>query len=229
METTVTNDVVLATDILALLPPVAKWSGIGFQHLIESGLLSDLFEVMRKNKVDAHNLLQKGMLGISKDRGTVTLMQLKRLLDVAPIRNFANLDDFIAFFKVWSDSSLWWDTNTVSWQLRDTWRDKMGLDRLNPIAKNEAHGIELVYCRKRNYRDWDSVPEGYRYATVEEVNKVSRDTRKDGTIHYIVVFCGPQEGDPRWIFYSGGGAYFDYLPKDDGTHEEGSYIALVKI
>lgn len=228
METTIANDVVLATDILPLLPPIAKWSGQGFQHLIESGLLSDLFEVMRKNKVDAHQLLQKGMLGISKDRGTVTLMQMKRLLDVAPIRNSASLDNFIAFFKVWSDSSIWWDSNTLSWQLRDMWRDMMCLDRLNPIAKNEALGIELVYCRRRNYRDWYSVPEGYRYATVEEVDGASRDMKKDGKVHWIAVFCGPQDGDPSWIFYSGG-VYFEYLPNDDGIAEEGSYVALVKL
>lgn len=66
----------------------------------------------------------------SRDRGSVTLPQFKRFLDVVP-KTKTGFDRFIEVFKDWGHTAGWLDTNVISFEIRNKWRlDVMGLKPL---------------------------------------------------------------------------------------------------
>ena len=94
-------------------------------------------EIFRFNKTS-------GRCQESAVSGGVTVAQLKRLLDEIPTGTHGQIAKFIRFFKPWCFIAGWWDTNIMAWDVRDEWRENMGIARLNPILKNGYQSIHTT-------------------------------------------------------------------------------------
>ncbi|MCF7844174.1 hypothetical protein K9M47_04805 [Candidatus Gracilibacteria bacterium] len=172
-----TQEVVIARDIFTLVAALSYWSSEGMQNFIESGILHDVVRALKSDdsdiKLAPFVVGSIGSVGFSKEAGNLTMKQLRKLLDIIPLEDVVIWDSLITLFQQWSQTSSWWDNNKPSWQDRDDWREGVGMERINPILKNnDADNPVAVTFRKIGNEDvWKSPPDGYRYATVEEIKR----------------------------------------------------------
>ncbi len=222
-------------EVVYFFPHLNQWSTKGLQAFIESGLLTDLIEVAKKGVFLSNSLYkhheEAGMLLESNVIGRVTLAQFKRLLDAVPMETRKQLMVFIRVFKEWSFTACWWNNNTMAWDVRDVWREKMGLDRLNPVLKNLESGIEVTF-KKLGKQDIKNYPlQGYRYATLEEASQVGVPEEK--RLHALVCCVygwflfgvGVVDEYARSVFSDGFVANYN---RAVNQHAQ-AYVALVKL
>lgn len=208
METGNKSDL-LAGDIVLLLPSLAQWSNKGFQHFIESGCLSDVIEAVKSKKCSILKVRERGMVGLapSFERGTVKLTQLKRLLDVVSSLKPEEFDSFVRAFKIWSIAAPLFDTNFVSWELRDDWRQEMGLRRISPVY---IVGLNrFVFKRTGHCGVWGKhPPEGYRYATYFEIGEAHIKKLESESSLSVIFFKDGHWCRPRSSTFSSVEFYF---------------------
>ena len=181
--------------------------------MIESGVFSDVVEASKKvddtlskTLIDEIFRFHKtaGRCQESAVSGGVTVAQLKRLLDEIPTGTHGQIAKFIRFFKPWCFIAGWWDTNIMAWDVRDEWRENMGIARLNPILKNSESSTQVIF-RKLGKQDVNNYPpQGYRYATPEEASQ--KEVSEEGWL-YALVFS-----EQGWFL--GGGAVVDTYAED---------------
>jgi hypothetical protein len=105
-----------------------------------------------------------------RNLGSVTVPQVYKLLTLAPLTDVTYWNRLIfLLFKV-AQTASWWENNQPTWQLRDKWRARMNLVRINPTWKSPGELPIEVVCKKIGDEEtWGNPLEGYRYATFDEV------------------------------------------------------------
>lgn len=128
---------------------LSQWSSQGFQNFLESGVLNDAVASLEKGKAGIISVKKHGMIRLSESPGDMKLGQIKELLVRLPERRW---NDFYFCFVSWTFTAGWWDDDDgvhipVGWQLRDEWREEMGLERNNPVRLLGPHGRLIFFKR----------------------------------------------------------------------------------
>lgn len=176
---------VLVSDLNIAISATDRWSQESFQCLIESGFLHDIVESIKSpgfneagNKSN-FNMCMMGITGILayfgkhyEGKGGITLGQLNKALELVSSSGRAIWFSFLEAIHQLSFSSVWWIENKLTWETRDEWRKRMELKPLNPVLENEA-GLKIVFKSAGHCNVWKNPPEGYRYASHQEIVTVN--------------------------------------------------------
>lgn len=172
-----TQDSLYYDDVFSIMQGMGNWSAEGLQAFIATSTLSDIVEYAKKpgrsnlsqlyRVFEQENLLQAA----SPSRGTVTLPQFQKFLSLISLTNQAEWKRFVELFRVWSYTAPWWETNTMTWELRDHYRCSVGLKPINPSITHL--GIGKFFLRRVGHCLMKQLSAEYRYATLEEIRKIT--------------------------------------------------------
>lgn len=162
-------------DLYNALHSLDFWSHKGFQNFRDSGYLKDILEAVESQGFN-YSITIKNLSEYVFERTTFTKntnqmsgAQVVELLKTVPTNNLSVWYSFFRIVNFLGGSSLWFEENKLTWEMRDEWREKIGLERLNPVLKN-SNDIEIVFRLTGHGNVWKNSPKGYRYATVREVS-----------------------------------------------------------
>lgn len=167
--------VLLVSDLIQRLSVFNFWSQKSFQNLIESGILSDIAELIKlsdTNKPPLNLICITGSSGYPR-RGDVTFKQMSKAFEFISTDDLNKWNTFLDFLLYLGYSSNWWEQNKPNWEWRDEFRKEIGLEPLNPIWEN-AQGLKIVFKATGHCEVWKNPPEGYRYVSTEEVDTDNR-------------------------------------------------------
>ena len=159
-------------DLGGLTHALQNWSSQGLQTFLESGIASDIRQALKDPWFD----FNKGLIfssGLSTKVQWVnnpppTFAQFQKLLSQAPIEDRIAWGRFCALVEQLSYSITWWECIASTWEMRDEFREVLGLKALNPRIMN-GDGLEIIFRRAGHCTPWKKPPTAYRYATKEEV------------------------------------------------------------
>ena len=188
-------------DLIQVITALSFWSKESMQKFLESGLPNDVKEATLIQGVDVsikdtYRFLIDDFCDASpaslRHQSEATLSQAIKLFDFAP-RDNIGWTNFFRIMSALGQRSHFFSFCGVTFEERDRLRGLMGLSPINPILKNQTNGIEIVFRRTGhcNYKVWENVPAGYRFADKEELDGVliPEEIKKVGYVFLKPTFC----------------------------------------